>query len=234
MKAVLGKWKELAESRWSFRERERRNGALVKCIRANLMLDWIHATFAARILVLMRHPGAVVESQLRFAEHWDPYHLLEKYKSDADLINGPLRGHSALLHDDLSRPQALTAIWCIENLVPSAQAAANGYAIVFYEKLLERPDVEWQRIAQALGLPAVPELKDRDKPSQQAAVTLESKGPASAGYAQACGSWRERLSGEQLVQIQSMLERFGVDFYVVAEDRPDEQAFRQRFLRRRN
>jgi hypothetical protein len=194
------------------------------------MLDWIRARFAARIVLLIRHPGAVVESQLRFAEHWDPFLLLRKYAGERALLSGPLASHRDVLAAGLGRAEALTAIWCIENIVPAAQAAANGYEIVFYEELLENPDREWRRMSSALGLQAVPGPVLRQTPSQQAAATWEGSGPETADYAQACGGWRDRLSAENSGQIQSMLDTFGVSFYSIANNRPDTHAFRRSYL----
>ena len=231
LKTLVRKWALFARRRWSYRQHQRRDAVVVKCIRANLMLDWIHANFDSRIVLLMRHPCAVVESQLRFPEHWDPYWLLAKYRSDRRLMQGPLRARSGVLDQKLSRPQALAAIWCIENLVPSSQAAANNYTVVFYEELLERPDVEWSRIATGLGVTIVPEDKLLERPSQQAAVRLQKlEINNEENYSKSYASWRARLTAADISQIASVLEGLGVTFYAVSENRPDVSSFCREFL----
>jgi hypothetical protein len=230
LKSLLRIWKVLAHRLWTYRARERRTTVLVKCIRANLMLDWIKGNFDAQIVLLMRHPCAVVESQLRFPEHWDPYWLLSRYRSDDALIEGPLRERTDVLHQELSRPQALAAIWCIENLVPALQATANRYQIVFYEELLERPEEEWQRVAEGLGLAVVPGASLLQQPSQQSAVRLQKQERAGDNYSETYGSWRKRLSSTDIHQIAKVLDSFGVEFYTVSENRPEVELFTRKFL----
>jgi hypothetical protein len=225
LQGIVRKWSELVGRVWRFRSRERRKDVLVKCIRANLMLDWIQANFEARIVLLMRHPCAVVESQLRLAEHWDPYDLLAKYRNDGALMAGPLNAQNRALQAEFSRPQALAAVWCIENLVPVAQAAANNYQVIFYEELLAQPDREWQRLAHALALHHVPDMSVLQKPSQQAAATWQRGGAAGEDYSSGYGKWRRGLTAQDLREIASTLEAFGVQFYSVGDDRPDLQAF---------
>lgn len=234
LKALLHSWKELAKRFATYREKRARTGTLVKCIRANLMLDWVHANFDARILFVLRHPGAVVESRLRFAEHWDPFPLLEKYRNDAALMNGPLEAQATCLDRNFTRAEALTAIWCIENLVPAAQAASNGYLIAFYEELLDRPEVEWPRVVNGLGLDTVPSGRLLAKPSQQAAVQLRPGSAAHADYSEDYGRWQTFVTSDNLAQIDSVLQAFGVMFYSAFELRPDVEAFRQTYLSGRN
>lgn len=230
LKALMHRWKELAKRYATYREKKARAETLVKCIRANLMLDWVHANFDARILFVLRHPGAVVESRLRFAEHWDPFPLLEKYRNDAALMNGPLKAQATWLDRKYTRAEALTAIWCVENLVPAAQAASNGYLIVFYEELLERPEVEWPRIVNGLGLDTVPSGRLLDKPSQQAAVQLKPRSATNADYSKGYGRWQALVTRDNLAQIDLVLQAFGVTFYSAFELRPNVEAFTQAYL----
>jgi hypothetical protein len=193
------------------------------------MLDWIHNNFDARIVLLMRHPGAAVESRLRFASHWDPFPLLQKYQNDSELMRGPLSAQASWLTTKLSRVEALTAIWCIENIVPAGQAAANGYVIAFYEELLEQPAVEWARVASGLGLATAPSDDLLGRPSQQSAMALQS-GEATGAYANSYGRWRQRLEHGDLAEIDNVLKIFNVDFYSTAEDRPDHAGFARKYL----
>jgi hypothetical protein len=193
------------------------------------MLDWIHANFDARIVLLMRHPGAAVESRLRFADQWDPFPLLQRYKGDSALMTGPLARYADWLTRRLTRAEALTAIWCIENIVPAAQAATNGYLVAFYEELLEQPDAEWTRVVHGLGLADVPSGDLLAKPSQQSAVALKDSRRKEA-YSRSYADWRKRLSCDEHDEIDEVLKSFGVNFYSMADDRPDVRAFVQTYL----
>jgi hypothetical protein len=193
------------------------------------MLDWIHSNFNARIVFLMRHPGAAVESRLRFAKQWDPFPLLRRYRNDLALMRGPLRGQAAWLTRDLSHAEALTAVWCIENVVPAGQAASNDYVVAFYEELLEQPGVEWPRVVQGMGMMEVPGDDLLGRPSQQSAVMLRESAKGET-YSRSYGRWRERLSPGELADIDGVLKVFGVEFYKVTEDRPDGAAFARTYL----
>jgi hypothetical protein len=230
LKGLLRKWSLLANRYWTYRARERRSDSVVKCIRANLMLDWIQANTNAQTVLLMRHPCAVVESQLRFPEVWDPYWLLEKYRNDSALMDGPLRELHAVIERDFTQAQALTAIWCIENLVPALQAKANSYQVVFYEELLEHPDTEWKRVATGLGLEAIPAARLLTRPSQQSAVRLQKQGSDDSGYVRSYASWRQRLAASDIDAIAAVLHAFGIEFYTVAQSRPIIESFKRQFL----
>jgi hypothetical protein len=145
-------------------------------------------------------------------------------------MEGPLRERAGMLHQELSRPQALAVIWCIENLVPALQAATNRYQIVFYEELLERPEEEWQRVAEGLGLAVVPGRSLLQQPSQQSAVRLQKQEMADDNYSETYGSWRKRLSTTDTHQIAQVLDSFGVEFYTVSENRPNPKSFTRKFL----
>ncbi|MBK6350399.1 MAG: glycosyltransferase [Proteobacteria bacterium] len=61
----------------------RRQAPLVKCIRSNLMLGWLTRHGGARVVLIVRHPGAVIESELR--GQWQADRVLEVYRNDDTL-----------------------------------------------------------------------------------------------------------------------------------------------------
>lgn len=227
----LHRWKRLAGLFVANRPVMRRADTLVKCIRANLMLDWIRGHMDAQIAFLIRHPGAVVESRLRLSDRWDPSSLLAKYRDDEALCSGALEEFEPALQRPQTSAEALTTIWCIENLVPAAQAARNGYEVVFYEELLERPETEWRRLADGLQLNCVPATELLARPSQQAAVNWKRGGAGESDFANNHAKWQTRLNDAELRQIDMTLNAFHVDFYSVSEPRPDVDAFTRRFGR---
>jgi hypothetical protein len=229
LKVLVRRWEQFARRYAAYRNRKARQRTIIKCIRANLMLDWLHANFDARIVLLMRHPCAAVESRLRFAGQWDPFPLLQRYQKDSALMGTSLQEQVNLLTRRLSRAEALTAVWCIENVIPAAQAASNGYVVAFYEELLEQPRAEWTRIVQGLGLAEVPGDDLLRRPSQQSAVVLQKRDKIET-YTKSYARWRERLSPVELAEIEGVLKAFGIDFYNIAEDRPDRAVFARRYL----
>lgn len=179
---------------------------LIKTIRANLMLGWLAAQYDSRIVLIVRHPGPVVESQLRLGgRDWDAQYLLDKYQRDERLLSAlPADMRTAI--GDLNRPsRALTWIWCVENVVARSLLEASTNVSVFaYEKLLTDPGA-WADLTRALGLESIPDRATLRKPSQQAA-TVRGR---TRFDGQAATAWRARLSKQDLADIEQMLERAG-------------------------
>lgn len=194
----------------------RRSSPLVKCIRANLMLAWMTRRFLCKTVLVVRHPGAVVESQSRLGAIWDPEPILQRYKADSRLHELTRQRYRALLERRLSRVEALTANWIIENQWAIEQAALNGVTVVFYERLKASPAREWQRVARALDLPSVPGAAVLERPSQQ------SSGNPPAGVERPSDEprWLRGLSPEHVLQIQGVLDEVQFDLYTMTDNEP--------------
>jgi hypothetical protein len=196
-------WRE----RQALAEASRRSVPLVKCIRTNLMLGWLTRQCGARVMLIVRHPGAVVESQFRLGsdQTWDPGPVLERYRQDARLDELTRGRYQRLLAQNLSRIEALTACWVIENQWPIAQAPADGVEVVFYERLRSQPEIEWRRACEALDLATIPPTSVLARPSQQSstgaeAITSDAK-------------WLRTLTREQIDLMQGVLDEVGFDAY---------------------
>jgi len=147
----------------------KRKEPIVKCIRANLMLDWLSRRHGWKVVLLVRHPGAVVESQLRLRRGpvWDPEPVLNRYRSDAHLHELTKDRYRRLLSRHLSTVEALAVNWVIENQWAMEQARESGVTVVFYEQLKASPGREWSRVCRTLGLSDVPSAPLIGRPSQQ-------------------------------------------------------------------
>ena len=141
---------------------------ITKFIRANLILSWIKINYDARIIFLVRHPGAVVESKLRMVGNdWEPQIILEKYCRDSLLKRAFLHKHEKLLDTANSPIEKQTIIWCIENIIPLNESRRNNYCVVYYENLVNYPEYEWTRIMKYLKLKSIPDGNYLKIPSQQ-------------------------------------------------------------------
>ena len=185
-------------------------GIIVKMIRANLMLGWLHQKFGARIVLVIRHPGAVIESKMRLGgDDWDANSLLKFYLEDVRLQNDYLAPYNEFLNRELEPAAAHAAIWCIENCLPLSQAERNGYMVVFYEELLTNSENEWCRIITGLGLNKVPEEETVKQPSQQISSLSGQEGLEESHLKR----WQERLDSKSLKCIDLILKEMGVDCY---------------------
>ncbi len=192
----------------------RRPVPLIKCIRANLMLGWLSQRCGARVVLMVRHPGAVVESQFRLGRdvNWNPVPILDRYRKDARLHELTGGRYRSLLARKMSRIEALTANWVIENQWPIAHAADDGVEVVYYERLKSVPEREWRTVCRALHLANIPAAEALARPSQQS-----SNGSSGAKGAP---KWLRALTREQIGLIQGVLDEVGFRTYDMRSAEP--------------
>ncbi len=173
---------------------------LVKCIFANLMLDWLRKHCNCQILFVVRHPGAVVESELRSG--WNPKDALECFRSDDVLHALTEDRYRSLLSRQLSPVGALAAKWVVENQPVIEGQVSGADAIVSYEMLAESDTGSWAKVLDALQLEHAPDARHLAQPSQQSAP----RGTSDRKDARIGTTWRNGLTGEQAAEIQEVLD----------------------------
>jgi hypothetical protein len=179
---------------------------LIKEVRGNLLLGWIHANFPETPIVLvLRHPCAVASSQLDLGWNW---HLdLPDFLDQRDLVDDHLEPFA----DALARPQppfeAHVLLWCVENYVPLRQFQPGDVHVVFYEDLCVAPDREIRRLFAFLGMPFEQEvMRAVRRPS---AVIRKNSAIVSGGDLVA--SWRKYVGEDQVKRAIEILGQFGLD-----------------------
>lgn len=137
---------------------------IIKEIRANLMLKWIHLHFPqVRQLFIMRHPCAVVLSRMTL--NWDTDRDLESFLAQPKLLEDDLGEKMQIMREALSPEEKHAVIWCIHNLIPLQQFPQDELNLVFYEHLCLQPEIELPRLFQLIQLDYEPSLFRLDKPS---------------------------------------------------------------------
>ena len=196
-RAVTG---ELLRSRWTDRGGAPGAGRrLVKDIRANLLLGWLAENFPGMpIVLLMRHPCAVVSSRLALG--WRDN--LAETMAQRDLVEDhllPVEGRILSARDPFERHLFL---WCIDNHVPLRQFSPGGIHLCFYEKLLLDPEPELRRLFAFLGR----EFDDGilGKLERPSSTSRRWSRPSADG-------WRSRVAGEQVARAGEVLGLFGLD-----------------------
>jgi hypothetical protein len=209
----------------TLRAARQRPAPLVKDIRANLMLGWLTRHCDCRTVLIVRHPGAVLESELRGRWHADV--VLDSFRNDARLHELSSGRYRALLARTLSPVEALATRWVIENQLPTERAAGDGVTVVYYERLKFSPESEWSRICRALELPNVPSEAIRARPSQQSAIDRSVAGASNARQP----GWMKRLTREQIDRVQGVLDEVGFTLYTMDDPEPRDAADGQAQIR---
>jgi hypothetical protein len=191
----------------------RRRVPVVKCIRANLMLDWLARGQGWRVVLIIRHPGAVIESELRAS--WDARFALDRFTKDERLHELTGGRYRELLQRTLTPIEALAARWVVENQWTSELAGKSGYQVVHYEHLRSDAGSAWKQILDALGLERAPNHALLDRPSQQS-----SKEDNGAERASRRTRWQQALTSEQIAAVQRVLDEVGCDMYSMSGPEP--------------
>jgi hypothetical protein len=192
----------------------RGDAPLVKCIRANLMLGWLRRQFDCRTVLLVRHPGAVVESKLQ--GHWNVPAVLDGFRGDArfhELTGGRYR---SLLDRHPTGVAGMAALWVIENQYAIEHAARDGVTVAFYECLTSKPELEWRRICDALSLSNIPSADVIAKPSQQSSPAFS----AAEAFSSDVPRWMRSLTPEQKDEVQGILDQVEFGLYKMSDPEP--------------
>ncbi len=182
---------------------------LIKDIRANLLLGWMHANFPEMPLVLLlRHPCAVAASRLALGWRDNLSETMEQEELVEDFL-GPLEAEIRAAREDFERHVFL---WCIENYVPLRQFGRGEIHLAFYENFLARPEDEVRGLFAFLG-------EGFDGRVYRA---LRHPSPLSRrGESPSVDAWRCSVTDSQLERAVEILALFGLDDVYGAGALPD-------------
>jgi hypothetical protein len=204
-------------NRWIDRQNERiiSKFRLVKEIRANLALKWLHDHFPeVPIIFIVRHPCAVVLSRMELG--WATDHDIEPFLSQPHLLEDHLNPYFDLICGADTVEEKHAVIWSVSNLVPLKQFHSNEWQVVYYENLCTQPEIELPGIFEATGYPySVPIVTPSNQPSQttrraSAVVTGTDK----------IGNWKQQLSRSQIDNILQIVQEFGLGHLYGDSDLP--------------
>lgn len=189
---------------------------VIKFCRVSRMLPWMVSRYPhLRPIHIIRHPCAVVASQLRHPE-WQ-----SSFSPRFEFLDGPYSGlydaYQPLLQGKHTREEKLAVNWCLDHLfaLRSHDPRTPGTVICAYEKLVTDGVSEVQRIANAVGIERPDVHEQRMK---QPSSTTERGSPVLAGGNQLLG-WRNELSNDQVKRILNIVCAFGLgDLYCEAPE----------------
>jgi hypothetical protein len=173
---------------------------LIKDIRANLLLGWMRANFPGMpIILLLRHPCAVVSSRLTLGWKDNLSETMEQQDLVEDFLL-PMEAEIRAASDDFERHLFL---WCIDNYVPLKQFGPDEIHLSFYENLLVNPEAELRSLFAFLG----------DDLDGRVYGKLERPSPLSRSYStgHSVDGWRSHTSPRRLEKTIEILNLFGLD-----------------------
>ena len=180
------------------------NRLIVKFCRANRLLKWMTERFSISSVLLIRHPCAVVASQMRHGA-WDD----RRYPMIDQMILEKHPGLFEIVNSVQTREEALAVDWCIDYAVPLAAEKPHPWILVTYEKLVREGEKELQRLFNAIEVDMSSEaVKHLSIPSE----TSISSSAISRGVDPLAG-WTTYLTNEQVNRVLNIVSQFGLHFY---------------------
>ncbi len=205
-KRFVAHWRRWLKHR-SVYSRSGNAASLVKVIRANLLLPVLARREHTHWTLVLRHPAAVVESQLRLRGDWAAHRIANRYSNDEALARRLGCSWSDWVKQMNSDAELFTLIWCLENLLPLEDIAGAHKRVLFYERLANYDSDEWSRLLEGLGLEHMPGAAALKFPSQQSTQVMGKSASLQTA------SVLDRLKPEDRDGIQRVLDLFEVTFY---------------------
>ena len=189
---------------WTTRETSLRKSysadrIIVKFVRANRLLPWICKRFdVPSPVLLIRHPCAVVSSQLSYG--WnnsmrpDPPTYLEQF---------PI--FRSALSNTKTTEEFLAALWALDHLPCLLHDAPHPWTIITYEEIILNANA---------AIPRIFDKWDVDVDIQKAISRLKKPSSVVSNLGiSGIDGWKSRLSSKQISNILSTVNNFGLSFY---------------------
>jgi len=181
------------------------SGVMVKEIRITMLLAWLQHTFPHMpIVVIMRHPGAVLNSQLTQWHVYAPH--LKVITQQPLLMHEHLESFRYELMAENSIFQNQLLVWTLSHYVLLRTLNHGQIHTLFYENLVLDPMNELKRLFAFLNRPF-----DEARIAQQVNIPSRMAGGTKAKVFSDLDRWRSGFNRVQLTQIQLALEMFGLD-----------------------
>ncbi|MCS4047514.1 hypothetical protein GGQ04_002662 [Salinibacter ruber] len=173
-----------------------------------MLLPWMVERFGVRAVYMIRHPCAVVASQLRHG-NWDE---VEKSFCDHPVLFAEYP-HISTVFENIQRQDEILAFnWAIQNFVPLIylQDFPDAFIATTYEQMHEERMKEVTRLFRELG----EELPSRaESMLNQPSATTKNEATSQHSQAQ-LAKWRRHLSETQINRILSVTHEVGISLYM--------------------
>lgn len=198
------------------------NRVLVKDIATTRLLPWLAywfrgtETWKVQYLLLIRHPCAVIESQIRVGIG-NPLRVLPLEVAKKALLRdayrirelAPIRDEVIRLVDSITKPvEFLAALWSIDYYIPLYHAGQLPIRVTIYEELALHPATALRNLLESLGLGW-----DGQSLTREVLRRSSTSAEAVAKTVTNVYKWRERMTKQDVASVISIVHKFGLTFY---------------------
>lgn len=196
---------------------------LIKEIRANLMLAWIHRHYpAAKLVLILRNPLAVAASKKSLASLddgsrwvWEP--SLSVLLSDPELRKQLTTEEYQALNEQIGQGVVMESVadWCINNLIAIRSIELSTVHVVYYETLLSEPEQQLSALMKQINV----EMDEGvfaavNRQSETTRRSFEAEHKDSAVPPPQLNAWQQQLTSEEQRKAMQLLSLFNIErFY---------------------
>jgi hypothetical protein len=178
---------------------------VVKDIRANLFLKWLHLHFPEVPLVfVLRHPCAVVLSRLELG--WATDTDIQPFLGQEKLVQDFLGDKLDLIQQARTAEAKHAVVWCISNLIPLNHLKPGEAHGLFYEHLCVQPEVEIPALFGAIGRSYTSSVFHRMQRPSRTSTTAS----AVTWGTDKVRRWQSTLAASQVRDILRIVDGFGL------------------------
>jgi hypothetical protein len=177
----------------------------------NMLMPWLVNNFKVNPILLLRHPCAVVSSQMKHG-YWD---VVKKGPLVYEIPDFPFNETYLLYKDVINHvknfEEHLAATWSY-TMVSTVLNPNNDkkWITLSYESLYKNFDIEIERIFERLNIDIPPKIYDR---KTKASFVTKDHSIYQLTSGNQLNSWRNHLSDKQIKNILKMVNEFGISFY---------------------
>lgn len=177
------------------------NSMVVKFVRANRLLPWLCNNFSLPTpILLVRHPCAVVASQVNYDHAWSNIErpeipeYIQQYPKFVEIIE---QANSEI--------EFLTITWVLDQLPVFLSETPECWMIITYEDLVLQPEKTLHRISKQWQV-------DLNMERALAKLQKPSTVVSTSGISGVSG-WQKKLTQDQISLILGIVHAFGLSFY---------------------
>jgi len=188
----------------------------------NLLMPWLAEEFDLSCIFLIRHPGAVIASQLRHGS-WSHLNSSSMYPFILPEFRNSnyFEKYTDILRKIKTPEENLAAMWAMSTLHIVGHPKNNvRWNTIAYEQLYDQPEETLENLFDRIGIKTPERILDLVKDPSKTTIrsSLESLKDKSQ-----LDKWRRGLSNDQVSRISNILEEFGVDYYSMTDNFPDKE-----------
>ncbi|MFO7962586.1 MAG: sulfotransferase, partial [Desulfobacterales bacterium] len=193
---------------------------LVKDPLAVCSVEWLSSTFNMDVVVVIRHPAAVVNSYKQL--NWS--HPFSHFLDQDLLIRDHLSSYKTEIGDFVSGNRDIVdqagLLWkLLHHMIIEYQCGHTDWHFVRHEDLSMDPMSGFRVIFDKLGLPFDDRIRRVIEKNSRHAKPAELKNPYAIkrSSAQATGSWKDQLTAEEVDKIRLRVKDVADAFYSAEE-----------------